>query len=140
MCGVCVVCVCGVCVWIVRFDVRMHMSALSQMAVMLCVAVCCSVLQCVAVSCCVLQCPAMHMIFCMTSRFVCVCVCTLADVVCCSVLQCVAVSCSAHDLLYDITLCVCVCLHSCRESRYRVAKAHRMPYLDWSSFAKEPCD
>jgi len=34
--------------------------------------------------------------------------------VCCSVLLCVAVSCNAHDLLYDITFCVCVCLHSRR--------------------------
>ena len=61
-------------------------------SVLQCIAVCCSVLQCVAVSCSVLQCAA---VCCSVLQCFAACCSVLQCVaVCCSVLQCVAVCCS----------------------------------------------
>jgi len=75
--------------------------------VLLCVAVCCSVLQCVAVCCSVVQCVA----------------------VCYRVLQCVTVRCSALQCVavcYSVLQCVAVCGSVCQyDYTYR-----DIPFID----------
>jgi len=71
--------------------------------VLLCVAVCCSVLQCVAVCCSVYESPLHPPASCAHSKIWVMCCSVLQCVaVCCSVLQCVAVCCS---VLQCVALC-----------------------------------
>jgi len=85
------------CVAVIRETLRLRVSRaaaakhFSQLDVLQCVAVCCSVLQCVAVCCSVMQCVAV------VRETQCLRAAAAHRVFCCNVLQCAAVCCSVFD-------------------------------------------
>jgi len=111
-------------------------------SVLQCVAVCCSVLQCVAVCCSDVECPALS-----SSLLQCVAACcrqsrhvsnllqgvSVAVVCCCSVLQCAAVCCSVlHCVAMRCSALQCVAV--CCSALQRGADCHNTFGIYCSSF------